>query len=185
MRKQVPVDPITMDQMASPLRGKVGHPPRLPTHLDGGHRARRSGSQSMAERTSPRSSWQRMSSPHVSPSNVPSRHEPTPSTLRTTRRGIATAEPATDERRSCGRLTPCTPFHYRRHKNLVHYGNLTDRRHSVKVRSDPKAKYNSQRTHVHQIVHLLHYPPSPAQTCSKQGVNALKPLTTLQVNPMQ
>ena len=34
------------------------------------------------------------------------------------------------------------------------------------------------------IVHLLHSPP-PARTCSKQGANALEPLTTLQVNPIQ
>ena len=27
--------------------------------------------------------------------------------------------------------------------------------------------------------------PPPARTCSKQGVNALEPLTTLQVNPIQ
>ena len=37
---------------------------------------------------------------------------------------------------------------------------LNVRCHSVQVRSDPKAKYNSQRIHIHEIVHLLHLPLS-------------------------
>ena len=54
--------------------------------------------------------------------------------------------------------------------------------HSVQVQSDLEGKYNTQR--LHEIVHLQQYPP-PARTCSKQGVNALEPLTTWQVNPIQ
>ena len=36
------------------------------------------------------------------------------------------------------------------------HGNPSDRCHSVQVRSDLKAKYNPQRLHTHEIVHLLH-----------------------------
>ena len=36
------------------------------------------------------------------------------------------------------------------------HDNPSDICHSVQVRSDPKAKYNPQRLHTYEIVHLLH-----------------------------
>ena len=36
------------------------------------------------------------------------------------------------------------------------HDNPSYRCHSVQVRSDLKGKYNTQRTHEHEIVHLLH-----------------------------
>ena len=45
-----------------------------------------------------------------------------------------------------------------------------------------KVTYNSPRYHESLNLYMLHYPP-PAQTCSKQGATAWKPLTTWQVNP--
>ena len=44
----------------------------------------------------------------------------------------------------------CTP--------MIPHGNLTDICHSVKVRSDPKAKYNSQRFYVVKIGYMFSVP---------------------------
>ena len=99
----------------------VGHPPRPPKHLVVEHSARHSGSQSRAERISPRSSRQRMSRPHASPSSVPNRHELSPSTPRTTRPGSTKVEPTPDERRSCEHPKPSPLFCHGQRKNPGHY----------------------------------------------------------------
>ena len=45
---------------------------------------------------------------------------------------------------------------YATRKPTIPHGNLTDICHSVQVRSDPKAKCNSQRCHDLLKGHLLH-----------------------------
>ena len=60
-------------------------------------------------------------------------------------------------------------------------GNPSDRCHSVQVRSAPNAKYNPQRLHTHEIVHLLHLnsygtndrPPPPTNGVLDPGVGPL------------
>ena len=56
---------------------------------------------------------------------------------------------------------------------MLPHDNQTGTCHSVQVLSDSKVKHTSQRHHESFYLHLLHYPPPPAQTCSKQGANAL------------
>ena len=65
-----------------------------------------------------------MSNPHVSQPNVLSIHETIPSTLRTTRQGSATAEPAPDERRSFGSPKLCALFLHRQSNIPGHYNEM-------------------------------------------------------------
>ena len=61
------------------------------------------------------------------------------------------------------------------------HDNPSDRCHSVQVRSDPKAKYNPQRLHTHEIVHLLHMHYCFSYTRQIQTLGIFLPRPTISV----